>query len=93
MRAYLNNVIFKKIELKHGESGGIVLPDMNDRTLDSILGEVTAVGPGDYIGTDRREIEIKVGDVIVAPTFASARFTFDGEDYFAVKDTDVYVVI
>lgn len=84
-----DRVVIKKFEAEEKTKSGIVLPGQAQEKPQ--MAEVVAVGPG----TKDVEMELKVGDKIIFPSYApgSAEVKFEGEEYTILKQGDILAVV
>jgi len=80
-------VLIREIDEDQAEAGGILLPEDADKDQDFIKAEVIA------IGTDKDEIEVKAGDVVLVDSFAGKAIKRDEATYRIVKAEDVAAVV
>jgi chaperonin GroES len=70
---------------------GLVIPDTAKEKPQ--LGEVIAVGPGDFQDGERIPMDIVEGDVVVYSKYGGTEVKFEGEDYLILSSRDVLAVI
>lgn len=70
---------------------GLVIPDTAKEKPQ--LGEVIAVGPGDYQDGERVPLDIEVGDTVVYSKYGGTEVKFEGTDYLILSSRDVLAVI
>jgi chaperonin GroES len=70
---------------------GLVIPDTAKEKPQ--LGEVLAVGPGDFQDGERIPMDIEVGDTVVYSKYGGTEVKFEGEDYLILSSRDVLAVI
>jgi len=72
--------------------GGIVIPDSASEK--PAIGEVIAVGPGNFNKSGIREkLMVSIGDVVTFGKMAAAEINVDGEELWVVHETDVVAII
>jgi len=88
LEAIYNAVIVKPVEAEETSYGGIIVPDLG--TEKNKLGEVIAVGPGNYSATGvLMETVLKVGDIVVLPTMGFSKMEYQGEEYWLGPENQV----
>jgi len=70
---------------------GLVIPDTAKEKPQ--LGEVLAVGPGDFQDGERVPMDVKTGDLVVYSKYGGTEVKFEGEDYLILSSRDVLAVI
>ena len=70
---------------------GLVIPDTAKEKPQ--LGEVLAVGPGDFQDGERVPMDIEEGDTVVYSKYGGTEVKFEGEDYLILSSRDVLAVI
>jgi chaperonin GroES len=70
---------------------GLVIPDTAKEKPQ--LGEVLAVGPGDFQDGERVPMDVKVGDLVVYSKYGGTEVKYEGEDYLILSARDVLAVI
>ena len=71
--------------------GGIIIPDTAKEKPQ--LGDVLAVGPGDFQDGERVPMDIKKGDVVVYSKYGGTEVKYEGVDYLILSSRDVLAVI
>ncbi len=72
-------------------SGGLVIPDTAKERPQ--LGEVLAVGPGEYKDGARIPVDVNVGDVVFYSKYGGTEVKHDGEDLLILSSRDVLAVL
>ena len=72
-------------------ASGLVIPDTAKEKPQ--LGDVLAVGPGDFQDGERLPMDVKEGDVIVYSKYGGTEIKFEGEEYLILSSRDVLAVI
>lgn len=72
-------------------SGGLVIPDTAKERPQ--LGEVLAVGPGEYKDGARVPVDVNVGDVVFYSKYGGTEVKHDGEDLLILSSRDVLAVL
>ena len=67
----------------HGEAVGAVAQ----------LGEVLAVGPGDFQDGERVPMDLEAGDLVVYSKYGGTEVKYEGVDYLILSSRDVLAVI
>jgi chaperonin GroES len=70
---------------------GLVIPDTAKEKPQ--LGDVLAVGPGEFQDGDRIPLDVKEGDVVVYSKYGGTEIKFEGQDFLILSSRDVLAVI
>jgi len=70
---------------------GIVIPDTAKEKPQ--LGEVLAVGPGDFQDGERVPMDVEVGDIVVYSKYGGTEVKYEGEEYLVLSSRDLLAVI
>ncbi|MBT8164269.1 MAG: co-chaperone GroES [Acidimicrobiia bacterium] len=70
---------------------GLVIPDTAKEKPQ--LGDVLAVGPGEFQDGDRIPLDVKEGDVVVYSKYGGTEIKFEGQDFLILSARDVLAVI
>ena len=70
---------------------GLVIPDTAKEKPQ--LGDVMAVGPGDFQDGDRIPLDVEEGDVVVYSKYGGTEIKFEGQDFLILSARDVLAVI
>jgi chaperonin GroES len=70
---------------------GLVIPDTAKEKPQ--LGEVLAVGPGEFQDGERLPMDVKKGDLVVYSKYGGTEVKFEGEDYLILSARDLLAVI
>ncbi|MDH3606412.1 MAG: co-chaperone GroES [Acidimicrobiia bacterium] len=70
---------------------GLVIPDTAKEKPQ--LGDVLAVGPGDFQDGDRVPVDVKKGDVVVYSKYGGTEIKFEGQEFLILSSRDVLAVI
>ncbi|VAV92972.1 Heat shock protein 60 family co-chaperone GroES [hydrothermal vent metagenome] len=70
---------------------GIVIPDTAKEKPQ--LGEVLAVGPGEFKDGERVPVDVNVGDVVFYSKYGGTEVKHNGEDYLILSSRDVLAVL
>ncbi len=84
-------VVKPKDEGDQMTASGLVIPDTAKEKPQ--LGDVLAVGPGEYQDGSRVPLDIEVGDVVVYSKYGGTEVKFEGEEYLILSGRDVLAVI
>lgn len=88
-----DNVVVKPISLEEKTKSGIVLPDTVDREKQE-QGEVVAVGPGKTMDSgQKKEMNVKVGDMIIFKKYSPDEIKVDGEEYLIISESDILAIL
>ncbi len=87
-----DKVIVQKLEAQEKTAGGILLPDSAKEKPQE--GKVVAVGPGtiDDKG-QRKEIDVKEGDIVLYAKYSGTEVKLDGEEYLIIAERDILAVV
>ncbi len=72
-------------------ASGLVIPDTAKEKPQ--LGEVLAVGPGEFKDGDRVPVDVNVGDVVFYSKYGGTEVKHNGEDYLILSSRDVLAVL
>lgn len=72
-------------------TGGLVIPDTAKEKPQ--LGEVLAVGPGEYKDGERVPVDVKVGDTVFYSKYGGTEVKHDGQDLLILSSRDVLAVL
>jgi chaperonin GroES len=72
-------------------ASGLVIPDTAKEKPQ--LGEVLAVGPGEYKDGERVPVDVSVGDVVFYSKYGGTEVKHDGEDYLILSSRDVLAIL
>ncbi|MDP8958444.1 MAG: co-chaperone GroES [Actinomycetota bacterium] len=84
-------VVKPKEEDEARTPSGLVIPDTAKEKPQ--LGEVLAVGPGEYDDGERVPLGVEVGDLVVYSKYGGTEFKFEGEDYLILSGRDLLAVV
>ncbi|VAW07300.1 Heat shock protein 60 family co-chaperone GroES, partial [hydrothermal vent metagenome] len=70
---------------------GIVIPDTAKEKPQ--LGEVLAVGPGEFKDGERVPVDVNVGDVVFYSKYGGTEVKHNGEDYLILSSRDVLAIL
>jgi chaperonin GroES len=72
-------------------TGGLVIPDTAKEKPQ--LGEVLAVGPGEFKDGERIPVDVKVGDTVFYSKYGGTEVKHDGQDLLILSSRDVLAVL
>ena len=72
-------------------ASGLVIPDTAKEKPQ--LGDVMAVGPGEFQDGDRIPMDVKKGDIVVYSKFGGTEIKFEGQEFLILSARDVLAVI
>ncbi len=82
-------LILKPIEETEQTYGNIVIPDLGKEKPE--MGEVVATsGTYNYNSDKLVPSNLEIGDKVLIPKLGSLRITVEGDEYYIVKEQDVY---
>lgn len=84
-------VVKPQEEQESRTAAGLVIPDTAKEKPQ--LGEVLAVGPGEWKDGDRIPVDVSVGDVVFYSKYGGTEVKHDGEDYLLLSSRDVLAVV
>jgi chaperonin GroES len=84
-------VVKAKEEDEARTPSGIVIPDTAKEKPQ--LGEVLAVGPGEFQDGERVPIDVEVGDIVVYSKYGGTEVKYEGEEYLVLSSRDLLAVI
>ena len=84
-------VVKPKEEDDSTTKSGLVIPDTAKEKPQ--LGEVLAVGPGDYQDGERIPLDVKVGDLVFYSKYGGTEVKVEGEEYLVLSSRDVLAVL
>jgi chaperonin GroES len=92
LRPLNDRVWIEPLEQEEKTASGIVLPETAKEKPQE--GKVLAVGPGmlDEKGK-RREMEVKVGDLVLFAKYAGTEIKQEGKKYLIMRESDILAVV
>jgi chaperonin GroES len=72
-------------------ASGLVIPDTAKEKPQ--LGEVLAVGPGEFKDGERVPVDVSVGDVVFYSKYGGTEVKHGGEDYLILSSRDVLAIL
>ena len=84
-------VVKPKDEDEATTQSGLVIPDTAKEKPQ--LGEVLAVGPGEYSDGERIPMDVSVGDLVFYSKYGGTEVKVEGEDYLVLSSRDVLAVL
>jgi len=84
-------VVKPKDEDESTTSSGLVIPDTAKEKPQ--LGEVLAVGPGEFQDGDRIPLDVKVGDLVFYSKYGGTEVKVEGDEYLILSARDVLAVL
>lgn len=72
-------------------SSGLVIPDTAKEKPQ--LGEVLAVGPGEFKDGERVPVDVKVGDTVFYSKYGGTEVKHDGADLLILSSRDVLAIL
>jgi chaperonin GroES len=70
---------------------GLVIPDTAKEKPQ--LGEVLAVGPGEFKDGERTPMDVSVGDLVFYSKYGGTEVKYDGGEYLILSSRDVLAVL
>jgi chaperonin GroES len=84
-------VVKPKDEDEARTPSGLVIPDTAKEKPQ--LGEVLAVGPGEFQDGERLPMDVAVGDVVVYSKYGGTEVKYEGTEYLILSARDLLAVI
>ena len=84
-------VVKPKDEDEVRTTSGLVIPDTAKEKPQ--LGDVLAVGPGEFKDGERVPIDVSVGDIVFYSKYGGTELKYQGEDYLILSARDVLAVL
>lgn len=84
-------VVKAKEEDESRTPSGLVIPDTAKEKPQ--VGEVLAVGPGEFQDGERVPMDVEVGDLVVYSKYGGTEVKYEGEEYLILSSRDVLAVI
>jgi len=84
-------VVKPQDEAESRTPSGLVIPDTAKEKPQ--LGEVLAVGPGEYKDGERVPVDVSVGDVVFYSKYGGTEVKHDGEDLLVLSSRDVLAIL
>jgi chaperonin GroES len=72
-------------------ASGLVIPDTAKEKPQ--LGEVLAVGPGEFKDGERVPVDVSVGDLVFYSKYGGTEVKHDGADYLILSSRDVLAIL
>ena len=72
-------------------TSGLVIPDTAKEKPQ--LGEVLAVGPGEFSDGDRVPMDVSVGDLVFYSKYGGTEVKVEGEEYLVLSSRDVLAIL
>ena len=86
-----DRVVVKPKEDLEVRKSGLVIPDTAKEKPQ--LGEVLAVGPGEYQDGKRIPLDVKVGDKVVYSKYGGTEVKLEHEEYLILSARDLLAVV
>jgi chaperonin GroES len=86
-----NRVVVRSLEAHDRTSAGLYVPDTTRERPQ--LGEIVAVGPGQFESGVLVPMRLKVGDRVLFQRSSGAEIELNGGDYLIMRETDVLMVL
>ena len=84
-------VVKPKDEDEATTTSGLVIPDTAKEKPQ--LGEVLAVGPGEFSDWDRVPMDVSVGDLVFYSKYGGTEVKVEGEEYLVLSSRDVLAIL
>ena len=87
-----DRVVVQPAEAEEKTKGGIILPDTAKEKPQQ--GKIVAAGPGKIADSGTLiEPSVKVDDLVLYGKYSGTEFTFDGEDYLIMRESDILAIL
>lgn len=83
-----NQVLIKPIDQGEQRRGAIMIANL-DQDSTTKIGEVIAVGPGQYEFGVYVSPTVEVGQVVVLPKIGAQRIIIDGDEYYVIACKEI----
>lgn len=84
-------VVKPKDEDESTTASGLVIPDTAKEKPQ--LGDVVAVGPGEFKDGDRVPVDVSVGDLVFYSKYGGTEVKYEGDDYLILSSRDVLAIL
>lgn len=84
-------VVKPKEEDEMRTTSGLVIPDTAKEKPQ--LGEVLAVGPGEWKEGERVPMDVSVGDLVFYSKYGGTEVKYEGEEYLILSSRDVLAIL
>lgn len=84
-------VVKPKEEDESRTTSGLVIPDTAKEKPQ--LGEVVAVGPGEYKDGERVPVDVSPGDLVFYSKYGGTEVKYENEDYLILSSRDVLAIL
>ncbi|MEN8239495.1 MAG: co-chaperone GroES [Actinomycetota bacterium] len=84
-------VVKPQDEAESRTPSGLVIPDTAKEKPQ--LGQVLAVGPGEYKDGERVPVDVNVGDVVFYSKYGGTEVKHNGEDLLVLSSRDVLAIL
>jgi chaperonin GroES len=85
-----DRIIVKPKEEEVTHPSGLVIPDTAKEKPQ--LGEVLAVGPGEWREGERIPMDVSVGDLVFYSKYGGTELKYEGEEYLILSSRDVLAI-
>jgi chaperonin GroES len=85
-----NQILIERFDTEQLMYGNIMIPDAGKEK--PMMGKVIGVGPGLYNPNTGQLVPIdsvKIGDVVLFPSFGGVKITYEDKEYIICKDNDL----
>ncbi len=84
-------VVKPKDEDEQTTASGLVIPDTAKEKPQ--LGEVIAVGPGEFKDGERVPVDVSVGDLVFYSKYGGTEVKYENDDYLILSSRDVLAIL
>ena len=86
-----DRIVVKSNEDESTTASGLVIPDTAKEKPQ--LGEVLAVGPGEFKDGERVPVDVSVGDLVFYSKYGGTEVKYEGDDYLILSSRDVLAIL
>lgn len=87
LKPLFDRVVLKNIEKEKKTKSGLFIPESaGDEPL---LGEVIAVGSGEFAGDKKSDMQVFVGDKVLYNKYGATSFKDDEKEYIILRQSDI----
>jgi chaperonin GroES len=85
-----DRIVVKPKDEEVTHPSGLVIPDTAKEKPQ--LGEVLAVGPGEWREGERVPVDVSVGDLVFYSKYGGTELKYEGEEYLILSSRDVLAI-
>ena len=91
MKPLGDRVVIKNMEAEETTKGGILL--VATAKEKPLMAEVVAVGPGGIVDGKEVQMQVKVGEKVIAAKYAGTSVKLEGEEYTVISQSEILAVV